>query len=227
MSRPFQNTSEAIEILYTDAALVIVNKPTLLLSVPGRGSDKQDCLISRLRKTFSTILTIHRLDWETSGLTVLALTKEAQRSLSRQFQERQVNKHYTAIVYGKPEQAQGEINLPLRCDWENRPKQIVDHKQGKASHTVWQYYDDSDNAIDTYKIDGKTISRLLLLPTTGRSHQLRVHMQAMGHPILGDPLYAHPQALSLSKRLLLHASYLEFTHPTTHNTIKFYSPAPF
>ncbi len=205
-----------IEIIYADDYLVVVNKPTLLLSVPGRGEDKQDCLISRLAVKFPSILTVHRLDWETSGLTVLALNKDIHRQLSRQFQEREVNKEYIAVVYGHPEHDQGEINLPLRCDWENRPRQIVDPVQGKASQTFWQCLERLSDR-----------SRILLKPVTGRSHQLRVHLQQLGHPILGAPLYAHPKALNMAERLLLHASQLEFKHPANGEMIKFCSPVPF
>lgn len=223
MSRPYSVTSEKIEIIYTDDDLVVVNKPTLLLSVPGRGEDKQDCLISRLAVDYPTILTVHRLDWETSGLMVLALNKDCHRHLSHQFQERQVRKQYTAIVYGKPIKDSGEINLPLRCDWENRPLQIVDHDKGKASHTHWKKLP-SDATV--YNVEQNS-TRVLLTPSTGRSHQLRVHMQSMGHPILGDPLYAAPEALAMSPRLLLHACRLEFTHPQTATLLKFHSCAPF
>jgi len=216
VSRPYRSSDEEIEIIYADEFLVIVNKPSLLLSVPGRGTDKQDCLISRLSNDFPGILTVHRLDWETSGLTVLALNKEIHRHLSRQFQERQVHKNYTTIVYGIPDQQSGEINLPLRCDWENRPRQIVDHEQGKASQTYWQIIDQE-----------KQNTRLLLTPVTGRSHQLRVHMLAMGHPILGDPLYADPEALGMAERLLLHATSLEFIHPHSNKNVRFYSQPPF
>lgn len=188
----------------------------MLLSVPGRGVDKQDCLISRLAKNYPDILTVHRLDWETSGLTVLALDKDIHRHLSRQFQERQVKKNYIAVVYGQPEADKGEINLPLRCDWENRPRQIVDHEQGKASQTFWECLERNEHS-----------SRILLTPVTGRSHQLRVHMLSIGHPILGDPLYAPPQALEMSNRLLLHACRLEFTHPQTCKQVEFYSIPPF
>ena len=220
MSRPYRTSSEAIEIIYADEFLVVVNKPTLLLSVPGRGEEKKDCLISRLAVEFPNILTVHRLDWETSGLTVLALNKEIHRHLSRQFQERRVHKNYTAIVYGKPGKESGEISLPLRCDWENRPRQIIDHEQGKASQTYWQTLNQTPN-------QEHNSTRLLLTPITGRSHQLRVHMLAMGHPILGDPLYAHQEALSMAERLLLHATRIEFTHPKSNVVIQFYSEAPF
>lgn len=205
-----------IEILFTDKDLVIATKPTMLLSVPGRGPDKQDCLANRLAEEFPGILIVHRLDWETSGVMVFALNKSTHRHLSRQFQERQVKKNYTAIVYGQMEKTQGEINLPLRCDWDNRPRQIVDHQQGKASQTFWQCLEMANNT-----------SRLLLTPITGRSHQLRVHMQAIKHPILGDPLYAHSEALGMSKRLLLHASLLQFRHPHSNQILQFQSIPPF
>ncbi len=220
MSRPYRTSSEAIEIIYADEFLVVVNKPTLLLSVPGRGEEKKDCLITRLAVEFPNILTVHRLDWETSGLTVLALNKEIHRHLSRQFQERRVHKNYTAIVYGKPGKESGEISLPLRCDWENRPRQIIDHEQGKASQTYWQTLNQTPN-------QEHNSTRLLLTPITGRSHQLRVHMLAVGHPILGDPRYAHQEALSMAERLLLHATRIEFTHPKSNVVIQFYSEAPF
>lgn len=205
-----------IEILYADDDLVVVNKPSMLLSVPGRGPDKQDCLVSRLAVEFPSILTVHRLDWETSGLIVLALNKAVHRNLSHQFQERQIKKNYTAVVYGRPDKDNGEINLPLRCDWENRPRQIVDHEQGKASQTFWECLD-----------KGTESSRLSLTPITGRSHQLRVHLQAINHPILGDPLYAHAEALAMSERLLLHATRLEFNHSGQHKLVHFHSPPPF
>ncbi len=223
MSRPYQASTEKIDIIYADKFLIVVNKPPLLLSVPGRGEEKQDCLISRLNSDYPDILTVHRLDWETSGLTILALSKEVHRHLSRQFQERQVHKKYTAIIFGKPDKDSGEINLPLRCDWENRPRQMVDHKQGKTSQTYWQILDDEESHAAAKNLN----TRVLLTPITGRSHQLRVHMLAIGHPIIGDPLYASPDALKMSERLLLHATHLEITHPDTNKRMKFDSHCPF
>jgi tRNA pseudouridine32 synthase/23S rRNA pseudouridine746 synthase len=222
LSRPFQSSNENIDIIYEDEYLLVVNKPSLLLSVPGRGEDKQDCLISRLREKYPSILTVHRLDWETSGLTVLALDKDSHRFLSRQFQERQVHKSYTAVIYGQPEQDKGEINLPLRCDWDRRPLQIVDHEQGKAAQTFWQIIKPAIGPSPE-----NNTARILLTPTTGRSHQLRVHMLALGHPIIGDPLYAPPEALSKAERLLLHATQLEFTHPQHKTQLKLKSAPPF
>ncbi len=212
----YTETVNHIEIVYADDALLVVNKPSMLLSVPGRGANKQDCLINRLALKFPSVLTVHRLDWETSGLTVLALNKDVHRHLSRQFQEREVKKEYVAVVYGQLQHNKGEINLPLRCDWENRPRQIVDYDQGKASQTFWhclQRYADR--------------SRILLKPITGRSHQLRVHLQNIGHPILGDPLYAPPDVITMANRLLLHASQLEFSHPVNGKWLKFCSIIPF
>lgn len=232
MSRPYQASNEEIDIIYADKHLVVVNKPTLLLSVPGRGDDKKDCLISRLAIKFPGILTVHRLDWETSGLTVLALNKDSHRHLSHQFQEHQVHKIYSAIVYGKPEKQSGEINLPLRCDWDNRPRQRVDYKQGKASQTYWQVINQElahtlKQSLKQSLKQKEQSTRLLLTPITGRSHQLRVHLSAMGHPVLGDPLYAHPKALDMAERLLLHATRLEFTHPHNNALLKFYSHPAF
>lgn len=205
-----------IEIIYHDKDIVVVNKPSKLLSVPGRGKHKQDCLVTRLACEFPDILTVHRLDWETSGLSVFALNKAVHRHLSIQFQNRRVSKNYMAVVYGVPEQQQGEINLALRCDWENRPRQIVDHQQGKASQTYWQLISHT-----------RQTSQLLLTPVTGRSHQLRVHLKSIDLPILGDPLYAPPEALQMAERLLLHASRLSFTHPVLNKQVKFFSEPPF
>lgn len=205
-----------IEIIFHDKDIVVVNKPSMLLSVPGRGAHKQDSLITRMALDFPDILTVHRLDWETSGLSVLALNKAVHRHLSIQFQNRQVHKNYIAEVYGVPEQLRGEINLPLRCDWENRPKQIVDFTQGKAAQTFWQQISHCGHT-----------SRLLLTPITGRSHQLRVHLKSIHLPILGDRLYAPPIAVKMAARLLLHASKLSFIHPVQNQRVEFISESPF
>ena len=205
-----------IEIIYQDDELVVVNKPSMLLSVPGRCRHKQDSLVTRLAREFSEILTVHRLDWETSGLSVFARNKAVHRHLSIQFQNRQVSKNYIAEVYGVPDQKQGEINLPLRCDWENRPKQIVDFTQGKDSQTYWQLLCHTD-----------LCSRLLLTPVTGRSHQLRVHLQSINLPILGDTLYAPAYAVQIAERLMLHANRLAFTHPIQNKPLEFFSDPPF
>lgn len=206
----------SIPIHYVDDDILVVDKPTLLLSVPGRGPEKQDCLLSRLQPEYGEVLAVHRLDWETSGLMVLARNKEAHRHLSRQFQEREVEKRYIAMVFGQVEADRGEVNLPLICDWPNRPKQKVDFELGKPSLTRWELLQrDNDR------------SRLLLMPVTGRSHQLRVHLLSMGHPILGDPLYAEGEALTMAERLLLHAKWLQFCHPACDRVMEFESSPPF
>lgn len=201
-----------ITVHYADDDILIVEKPTLLLSVPGRGPEKQDCLLSRLQPEYGEVLAVHRLDWETSGLMVLARNKAAHRHLSRQFQEREVEKRYIAVVHGQVEADRGEVDLPLICDWPNRPKQKVDFEHGKPSLTRWELLQ-----------RGHDFSRLLLSPVTGRSHQLRVHLLSMGHPILGDPLYGEGKALAMAERLLLHAKWLQFCHPSCNKVMEFES----
>jgi tRNA pseudouridine32 synthase/23S rRNA pseudouridine746 synthase len=205
-----------IQLLHADADLLIVVKPTRLLSVPGRGPEKQDCLVSRLAAEHGEVLAVHRLDWETSGLIVLARNKRAHREMSILFQQRAVDKQYVAVVYGQVAQQQGEVNLPLIVDWPNRPRQMVDHEQGKPSLTQWRLLQREGDR-----------SRLLLMPITGRTHQLRVHLLSIGHPILGDTLYAAPPALTMAPRLLLHATTLQFRHPLTGEMMAFESPPPF
>jgi tRNA pseudouridine32 synthase/23S rRNA pseudouridine746 synthase len=206
----------SIPVLHADDELLVVDKPTLLLSVPGRGPEKQDCLVSRLAVEYGVVLAVHRLDWETSGLMVLARNKMAHRVLSIQFEQREVFKQYTAVVYGRVEAQQGEVDLPLICDWPNRPRQMVDMEKGKPSLTRWEVLEQDDER-----------TRLRLSPVTGRSHQLRVHMLSMGHPILGDPLYARGEALTMAGRMLLHATMLGFRHPCTGDVLKFESIPPF
>lgn len=197
-------------ILYEDDTLLIVNKQSGLLSVPGRGEEKNDSLIVRLQKEYPAALIVHRLDMATSGLMIIALGKENERTLSILFQQRKIDKKYIAIVDGNVSPAAGEIDLPLITDWPNRPKQKVDFESGKPSVTRYQVIEyNSEN--DSTKIE--------LTPLTGRSHQLRVHMQAIGHAILGDELYAQEPVIKKSHRLLLHASYLSFTHPLTNKLI--------
>ena len=203
-------------ILYVDANLIVLNKPSGLLSVPGRGENKQDCLSSRVQAEYPDALTVHRLDMETSGLIIMARGKNAQRLLSLAFEKRQIEKRYIAIVSGHPQPANGEINLPLICDWPNRPRQKVDFDIGKPSLTRYQVLaTESDR------------SRIALFPETGRSHQLRVHLQALGHPILGDVLYADAAAFAKADRLLLHAEYLALPHPDSGERLEFSCPPPF
>jgi tRNA pseudouridine32 synthase/23S rRNA pseudouridine746 synthase len=206
-------TSSDFVLIHQDDALLVADKPAGLLAVPGRGPDKQDCLITRLQQIFPDALVVHRLDMATSGLMVFARGPEMQRKLSQLFREREVGKRYVALVSGAMAQQSGEVSLPLICDWPNRPKQKVDHEQGKPSLT-------------RYRMLGleRTHSRVELEPVTGRSHQLRVHMAEIGHPILGDPLYGDAAS---APRLMLHASELAFAHPVSSEPLKFSSPPPF
>ena len=206
----------SLPIVYLDEHLIVADKPTLLLSVPGRGPEKQDSVVTRLARDYPGVREVHRLDWETSGLLLLARTREAHGELSRQFREREVAKRYVAVVYGEPAAREGEVDLPLRCDWPNRPRQMVDRVEGKPSLTCWQVLS-----------VGNGSSRVALTPVTGRSHQLRVHMQSLGHPILGDRLYAHAEALAMADRLLLHAAGLSFRHPQNGERVSLTSSPPF
>jgi tRNA pseudouridine32 synthase/23S rRNA pseudouridine746 synthase len=205
-----------IEYLYQDQHLLVVNKPSGLLSVPGRGPEKQDCVWHRVQQQHPTARIVHRLDQATSGLMVLALTADSHRALSIQFQERIPEKRYQAVVAGEPVQNEGKVELPLRCDWERRPKQMVDMAEGKPALTHW-------HCIERYG----DRSRVLLFPHTGRSHQLRVHMLALGHPILGDQFYAPDEILALAPRLLLHAEHLALNHPASRKWLEFNSACPF
>jgi len=205
-------------IIYCDDDLLIVDKPAELLTVPGRRPEHLDSVFVRLQKKHPDVLIIHRLDMSTSGLMVLARNAEAQRNLSKQFEQRQVNKKYLAVVSGQLMPGAGDIDLPLICDWPNRPKQMVDLEQGKPALTRYQ--------VQSYDKNSES-SRVELSPVTGRTHQLRVHMQALGHPILGDDLYADEKIYRQSDRLLLHACQLEFSHPQTGQKVAFSLPAPF
>lgn len=209
--------SAPIRLLYQDEALLVVEKPAGLLSVPGRHPANRDSLITRLQEDFPQALIVHRLDLETSGLLVIALDKQVHRELSRQFAERRVEKSYQAVVAGQPP-TQGSIDLPLICDWPNRPRQKVDHQQGKPSLTHYQRLA-YDPATDS--------ARVLLQPVTGRSHQLRVHLAETGHPILGCRFYAPSEIREASERLLLHAAELAFFHPRSGEKLTITSAIPF
>lgn len=204
-------------IVHVDEYLLVVDKPAGLLSVPGRGDGKEDCLASRVAAIFADALIVHRLDMDTSGLLLMARGKEMQSELSRQFREREVGKLYLAVVDGLLAETAGEVDLPLICDWPNRPRQKVDHEVGKRSLTRFHLL-----GIDA--VAGT--SRVALEPVTGRSHQLRVHMSSLGHPILGDDLYGGA-AYGKADRLLLHAMDLTFTHPISGVHLEFHSDAPF
>ena len=209
---------QAVDILWQDEHLLLINKPSGLLSVPGKHEANKDCVISRVQQDFPEARIVHRLDMDTSGIMVLALTADCHRALNRLFAERHVSKHYEAVVFGQCEQTAGTVELPLICDWPNRPKQKVDHEHGKAATTNYEVLSTDSTAHS---------SRVLLKPVTGRSHQLRVHMAAIGHPVLGCNFYAHEQAKAMAPRLLLHAKTLRFSHPITAEAIKGYSPCPF
>ena len=198
--------------IYSDSSLLVLDKPSGLLSVPGRDPAHRDSLASRVQEKYPGAMTVHRLDMDTSGLVIMACNPIAHRILSRLFQERKVEKTYYARVWGEMEEASGEVDLPLICDWPNRPRQKVDFEVGKPSLTRWERM---------WVKDGTSLVRLK--PVTGRSHQLRVHLQAIGHPILGDPFYAHPQALTAAPRLLLHAAELLLPHPETGQELHFTS----
>ena len=202
--------------------MLVLNKPGGLLSVPGRGPDKQDCLSARAQRLYPDALIVHRLDMQTSGLLAMARGIDAQRAINRAFEQRLVHKRYQAVVDGVARVPGGVewgvIDLPLELDWPNRPKHIVDHVNGRPSMTRWR-------VISSDPERGGT--RLELEPVTGRSHQLRVHLQAIGHPILGDDLYASPDAVARANRLLLHACELNLPHPVTGEIMAFFSPPPF
>ncbi len=208
----------SLRIVHADAHLVVADKPAGLLCVPGRGEGKQDCLSARVQAVYPDALIVHRLDMATSGLCVFARGAGMQRHLSMAFAARDVDKRYVAVVAGEPGGDAGEVNLPLRVDWPNRPRQIVDRENGKPSLTHW-------HKLGSGSQPGTT--RLELEPVTGRSHQLRVHLAAIGHPILGDALYAPEPVRMASPRLLLHASRLRLRHPVTGDTVEWSSPVPF
>jgi tRNA pseudouridine32 synthase/23S rRNA pseudouridine746 synthase len=207
--------------VYSDNYLLVLDKPSGLLAVPGRGADKQDCLSARVQARYPDALVVHRLDMATSGLMVMARGPAVHRALSQAFAARAVKKRYIAVVAGRldaPPQDWGEIDLPIVVDWPNRPLRIVDYQLGKPSLTRWR----------VLRVDeAGSRTRVELEPVTGRSHQLRVHLRELGHPILGDALYAPPAVQALSGRLLLHAWSLGFAHPVTGAALAFESQPPF
>lgn len=204
-----------LDILHHDHELLLVNKPAGLLSVPGKGDHLSDCLIARVQEAFPEALLVHRLDMDTSGVMVFGLTPHAQRHLGLQFEKRQMKKTYVARVWGMVADKTGEVDLPLIVDWPNRPLQMVDHETGKPAQTAWRVVK-----------RGAAETRLRLYPRTGRSHQLRVHMREIGHPILGDPLYATGAARDFP-RLMLHAESLRLRHPDGGKGLTFSAKAPF
>ena len=205
-------------LVHVDDALIAADKPADLLSVPGRGPENADCLAARLQSVYADAMIVHRLDMATSGLIVFGRGAVAQRALSIAFAERRVTKTYVAVVDGLMGEDAGEIHLPLIADWPNRPRQVVDAVRGKPSCTRWR--------VLSRHVE-HTRTRVELMPVTGRSHQLRVQVHAIGHPILGDTLYAPPAVAASSPRLLLHASRLQLTHPVHGHALDLLSAPPF
>ncbi|MEL7116052.1 MAG: RluA family pseudouridine synthase [Pseudomonadota bacterium] len=204
-----------LAVLHADHEVLLVDKPAGLLSVPGKGAHLADCLLSRIQEAYPEALLVHRLDRDTSGVMVFALTPHAQRHLGLQFEKRQIKKAYVARVWGHVTERAGTVDLPLIVDWPNRPRQMVDHDNGRAAITDWR----------VLRSDGQT-TRMRLMPQTGRSHQLRVHMREIGHPILGDPFYAEGPARDFP-RLMLHSESVRFRHPDGGKGMTFKAPVPF
>ncbi len=215
MSDAYNPPNDPLDVVYEDHELIIVNKPSGLLSVPGKGEHLADCLIARVQAAFPGALLVHRLDRDTSGVMVFAASRHSQRHLGLQFEKRQIKKAYIARVSGQLEPKEGTVDLPLIVDWENRPRQMVCHETGKQAVTDWKVLRSDESE-----------SRVRLFPKTGRSHQLRVHMLALGHPILGDPFYAEGAALE-HPRLMLHAEELRLRHPDGGKGTRFFVKAPF
>jgi len=215
MSSEYSPPNDPLDVVHADHEILIVNKPSGLLSVPGKGPHLADCLMARVQDAFPTALLIHRLDRDTSGVMVFALTPHAQRHIGLQFEKRQTKKTYIARVWGVLEPKTGTVDLPLIVDWENRPLQMVDHENGKQAQTDWRVIRSKNGE-----------SRVRLMPRTGRSHQLRVHMLALGHPILGDPFYATGEARD-HPRLMLHSETLQFRHPDGGQGTRITAKCPF
>ena len=204
-----------LDILYQDDQIIVANKPAGLLSVPGKLEGREDCLVTRLQAAHWDTLLVHRLDCDTSGVIIFARTKQAQGFLGQEFEQRRAKKTYVARVMGEMAEDSGHVDLPLGADWPNRPRQMVSHEHGRPAQTDWQVIG---------RAPGET--RVRLSPLTGRSHQLRVHMLALGHPILGDPIYATDAARAYP-RLMLHAETLGLHHPRSGAWVEFTAPCPF
>ncbi len=216
MSSDYNPPNESLKIIHVDHELLLVDKPAGLLSVPGKGAHLADCLLSRVEAVFPEALLVHRLDRDTSGVMVFALSPHAQRHLGLQFEKRQVRKTYVARVWGEMAEKTGTVDLPLIVDWPNRPLQHVDFEKGKPAVTEWR----------VVRPEGGN-TRVRLYPKTGRSHQLRVHMKEIGHPILGDPFYAEGPAREDYPRLMLHAERLRLRHPDGGKGMSFSAKCPF
>ncbi|WP_163930641.1 bifunctional tRNA pseudouridine(32) synthase/23S rRNA pseudouridine(746) synthase RluA [Paraferrimonas sp. SM1919] len=209
-------TEPWLDQMYIDKDIIVLNKPSGILSIPGRDPAHHDSIYARVLAKHANAQIVHRLDRATSGVMVLALRRKAEAELKRQFRERETKKVYYARVYGHLEHKQGSIDLPLICDWPNRPKQMVCHETGKPSLTHYEVISEAEHS-----------SLVKLTPISGRSHQLRVHMLALGHPILGDDFYAHKKALEMSPRLLLHAAELTIKQPYSGEPLTFTAEIPF
>lgn len=207
-----------VRILYRDEALLLVEKPDLLLSVPGRLPQNKDCMITRVQREYPTATVVHRLDLDTSGIMIVPLQREAHSELSRQFQRRTIDKTYTAVLWGILEQDEGTIELPIACDWQNRPRQKICYDNGKHALTEYRVL---------HRDEANNCTRVTLHPVTGRSHQLRIHSRELGHPILGCDMYAHSDALTAAPRLMLHATEIRFRHPLDGIEVVGYSAPPF
>ena len=215
MSDVYAPPQDPLRILHHDQHVLLIDKPSGLLTVPGKGEELRDCLITRAQAVFPDALLVHRLDRDTSGVVVFALTRAAQRNLNLQFEERRTRKVYLARLWGRLAEKAGMVDLPITVDWPNRPLQHVNHETGRPAQTEWR----------VVKYEEHT-TRVRLMPLTGRSHQLRVHMQAIGHPILGDPFYATGPARAFP-RLMLHAETLRFNDPGTGKGVSFSARCPF
>jgi len=207
---------KGLNIIHVDDDILAISKPANLLSVRGKSEGHTDCLEARAINEFPSARVVHRLDRGTSGIFIMALNAKAHRHLGLQFEKRQTLKTYIAQVFGIVKDDEGMINLPMRTDWYNRPKQMVDTYFGREAVTEWNVISRSSKT-----------TRLELHPRTGRSHQLRVHCQELGHPILGDTFYAPPQAVAMADRLMLHAQVLEISHPANGGHMRFIDPCPF
>lgn len=205
-----------LDVIHRDDDILVLNKQSGLLSVPGKHCAHKDCLEKRAQSVFPTATTVHRLDKDTSGVMIMAMTRPAHRHLGLQFERRKTEKIYIARVWGQVTEEHGEIDLPLICDWPNRPRQMVDHQRGKSAQTRWEVIEREE-----------TCTRVILYPHTGRSHQLRVHLLTIGHPILGDNLYGGQQSRQAASRLQLHARKLSLHHPATGQRISFTSAEEF
>ena len=205
-----------VSIIHRDESLLVLDKPSGLLSVPGRDPALSDSLATRVQREFPSALMINRLDKDTSGIVLMSLTKKAHAAVASQFENRTTTKIYQAIVWGEVMDENGEVDLPLAIDPDNKPRHRVDPEFGRPAQTQWR-------VLERLPLPA---TRLELRPLTGRTHQLRVHMKALGHPILGDEFYANGEALAAAKRLLLHAEELSFKHPNGHD-VTFRVPAPF